>query len=197
MGTFKQIYNSKRHVSESEIREKLIILSYLMTKKNLNENELTEASILDGIKTVFGNVETGLDKIGMKLHHGKGLLDYAKSIAGFSGKMIIAAIKKDKEEILKISKTFEKSEFIDFLLKMDMVTMHIFTGPIHMIDAVTGWDLMANLKAHAHKADTLIDTIGKTIEELKKDLIIFLDASVAEPFVSFLSSISDTLIGAK
>jgi len=167
-----------------------------MTNKNLNEKELTEANILDGIKTVFNNVETGLDKIGMKLHHGKGLLDYAKSIAGFSGKMIIAALKKDKEEILKISQSFEKSEFIDFLLKLDMVTMHIFTGPIHMIDAVTGWDLMANIKSHAHKAESLIDTISKTIEELKKDLVVFLDASVAEPLVSFLSSISDTLFGA-
>jgi hypothetical protein len=197
MENFKK-FHQENSISENEVMNALMVLTYLGTLENINESEiqnLTESSIMTGITSLFGKLETGVDKIGMKLHHGKGLIDYAKSFTGATGKMIIAAIKKDKEEIKRIASTFEKAEFIDFLLKLDMVTMHIVTGPIHFVDAVTGWDLAANLKAHTKKAQDTLETIIKSINDLKIKIKTVLDDNVASPIERFLDSVGELLYG--
>ena len=65
------------------------------------------------------------------------------------GKVIWYAMKaavgneEDKQKLIRIIKEtkISSSQLIDFLLKLDMLTLHAITGPIHMIDAVTGWHL--------------------------------------------------------
>jgi hypothetical protein len=171
-------------------------LAYLGTLENVNESEfqnLTEASILAGIANMFGKVEAGIDKIGMKLHKGKGVLSYIADFNDSASFLIYAAIKGDKEEVLRLAKTFDKSKFVDFLLKLDMLSMHILTGPIHMIDALTGWDLIANLKSHAAKAENIIDSIEKAISDLKSKISTIMDTSIADKVNSFFDSISDML----
>jgi hypothetical protein len=175
------------------LKECLMTMAYIGTLENTNESALTEASILAGVADMFGKIEAGFDKIGMKLHHGKGLIDYVKQFSGTGGKMLIAAIKQDKEEVKSLASTFDKAEFIDFLLKLDMVSMHLVTGPIHMIDAITGWDLMANLKSHAVKAENIIDSIEKAIADLKSKISTLMDNSIADKINAFFDSISDML----
>jgi hypothetical protein len=175
------------------IKECLMALAYMGTLENINESALTEVSILTGIADMFGKVETGIDKIGMKLHKGKGVLSYIADFNDAASFLIFAAIKGDKDEVLRIAKTFDKAKFIDFLLKLDMLSMHIITGPIHMIDAITGWDLMANLKSHAVKAENIIDSIEKAISDLKSKISTLMDTSIADKVNAFFDSISDML----
>ena len=65
---------------------------------------------------------------------------------------------------------------LDFLLKLDMATLHVLTGPLHTIDAITGWHLWANVKDKADqglkKAKEAIDNliaVAKTAEQSVKD----------------------------
>ena len=74
----------------------------------------------------------------------------------------------------KFFNTLANQELQDYILKLDMATMHIVTGPIHFIDAVTGWDLMANLKHAAEGAKDMLkifyDGISKVKDSIKNVL---------------------------
>lgn len=192
MGNFLK-FHEMNTINKDVYKDTLLVLAYISeSADSLNEEELTEASILAGLTDKLGDV---LPKAGLKLHKGKGLLSYVKDFTGTAGKMIIAAIKKDKEQIKKLSQEFEKADFIDFLLKLDMVTMHLVTGPIHMVDAVTGWDLMANLKAHTKKAEDTLETIQKAIADLKAKVAKIADEKVVSPIIAFFDSIGELLYG--
>jgi hypothetical protein len=178
------------------LKECLMAMAYIGTLENINESKLqnlTEVSILTGIADMFGKVETGIEKIGMKIHKGKGVLSYIADFNDAASFLIFAAIKGDKEEVLRIAKSFDKAKFVDFLLKLDMISMHLVTGPIHMIDAITGWDIMANIKSHAAKAENIIDSIEKAIADLKSKISTFMDTSIAVKVNAFFDSISDML----
>jgi len=71
---------------------------------------------------------------------------------------------KHREETRKLLKRIKKEEIMDFLLRLDILTLHIITGPIHIIEALTGWKLSANL-----------NTVGKEIEYKVKQAIIHLE----------------------
>lgn len=155
-----------KFVSETRINEmedKIAVLLYLSQNESLNESDidtLTEVELVEGINDWLG-------KVGMKLHKSNGLLNYAKQFATGVGKIILAAISGDKEKVKEIAKGLDKATVVDFLLKLDMATMHVVTGPIHLIDAVTGWDLMANIKSVGHSAGNLLKDFYDAITKVK------------------------------
>jgi hypothetical protein len=51
-----------------------------------------------------------------------------------------------------------------------MATMHIVTGPIHFIDAVTGWDLMADLKGAAETAKDKLKNFYAAMKNVKDSI---------------------------
>jgi hypothetical protein len=160
---FKE-YNDQLKLQE-EMEDKIAILMYLTESEELvNESAINELTLLTEAEAVK-KANGWLSKIGMKLHKGKGIIDYIKQFTGTIGKMILAAIKGDKEAVKKHSEGIEKHEVMDFLLKLDMATMHIVTGPIHFIDAITGWDLMVNIK---HAAEGAVDKLKAFYDGIKK-----------------------------
>lgn len=110
--------------------------------------------------------------------------------------MLIAAVKRDKAAIKMLATQVSRAEFIDFLFKLDMVSLHLVTNPIRMIDAITGWDLMSNLQAHAKKAGAIVDDIVAGISALKLKITQVLDDNVAKPFLSFFGDLEATIQGA-
>ena len=62
-----------------------------------------------------------------------------------------------------------------------------------MIDAITGWDLMANLKSHAQKAVSAIEDIVNGIKQLKTKIVQVLDDNVAKPIISFFDELETTI----
>lgn len=166
MTTFKEY----KEINE-DMQDKIVTLLYLAESgTQLNEStfvgELTEAQealIIEG-------VNDWLEKVGMKLHKGKGIVDYIKQFSVGAGKMILAAVKKDKKAVKEIANNFDKAELIDFLLKLDMATLHLLSAPIHFINAITGWDLEANLKHMAKGTKGIIDTVKQAFETIKKHI---------------------------
>jgi hypothetical protein len=132
-----QFSTFKEQTEYNESVQKLMLAIHL--SDSMNESEINEATIGDYAS-----------KIGLKISKGNGLIDYLTKFATGAGKMLIAAIKGDEPKVREIASKMNKEDFVDFLLKLDTVTMHLVTGPIHMIDAITGWDIMANIKHVAH-----------------------------------------------
>jgi len=144
-----------------KINEKLIGLLYILENESMiNESE---EDLQEGIKEWLGAV-------GLKVHKGDGVIDYLKQFSQGAGKLILAAIKGDSEEVKKIANSLDKAKVIDFLLKLDMMSMHIVTGPIHFIDALTGWDLAANLKHAVKQVPNLLKDIWTSLNNIKMNI---------------------------
>ncbi len=131
-----------------------------------NESRLDEM-LLESEEKLEEALSDFLGKFGLKIHKGDGIIDYLMKFSKGAGKLLVSAIKGDKEQVKKIASSLDKGQVIDFLLKLDMATMHLVTGPIHFIDAVTGWDLSANLKKVAKEAGNVFDKIKTLFKDLK------------------------------
>jgi hypothetical protein len=106
-------------------------------------------------KPSSGEVNQALGKIGIHVKKkNQGLFSMIVKSGKAMGKVLWLAVKavakdspesrqKLKEAIQKLK--VNRSQIIDFFLKIDTLTMHLFTGPIHMIEAVTGWHIAADL----------------------------------------------------
>lgn len=137
-------------------------------------NEIT--LIVDEPLTEKINVQSFLSKVGFSSErHGKGLISILKNVGKHISKTIILAIKayakkddKSKEDLrVHINKRVSKQEMLDFILRLDQLTLHAITGPIHMIDALTGWHLAADLHS-ASKTDVVkVKTAIKTLGDVK------------------------------
>lgn len=128
----------------------------------LNENMLTEFKMPD--------IGGALKKAGLHVQKGRGLIQMVASVGIHFAKVLHAAIKasggdKAAEKNLKelLAKKISKEQIIDFLLKLDQVTAHAVTGPIHFIEAITGWHLWAAV----HK----VRDSGKNLIQKGKDII--------------------------
>ena len=161
----------KEYKEVTEMQDKIALLMYMAE----NDEMINESYDMDALtevdkEAIVKKTNSWLDKVGMKLHKGTGIIDYLKVFSKGAGKLIMAAIRKDKDEVKAIANTIEKEKVLDFLLKLDMATMHIVTGPIHTIDAVTGWDLMANIKKAAETADDKLKIFYDAINKVKNSI---------------------------
>jgi hypothetical protein len=142
MNTFREMLAED---AKQEMQEKVAIFLYLSENDNMiNESDLTETKLQESLND-------WLKKVGLKAHKGEGLIDYIKDFTKGTGKLIMAAIKGDKDEVKNIADGITKEKFLDFLLKLDTATLHLVTGPIHFIDAITGWHIGADI-GHAVKS---------------------------------------------
>lgn len=182
MKTFKEF---KKELIISEMEDKVTTLLWLSENEDiLNESleTLNEDELVEGINDWLG-------KVGMKLHKGDGIIDYIKQFTGGAGKLILAAIKGDKKKVKEIADSLEKEKVVDFLLKLDMATMHVVTGPIHFIDAITGWDLMVNLKHAAHGASDLLKGFYDAIKKVKDTIVKVLDGEKKEKMLQVATNL--------
>jgi hypothetical protein len=125
-------------------------------------------------KPSSGEVNQALGKIGIHVKKkNQGLFSMIVKSGKNIGKVLWLAVKaaakdspesrqKLKEAIQKLK--VNRSQIIDFFLKIDTLTMHLFTGPIHMIEAVTGWHIAADL---ARGKDDTTAKIKSSIHTLK------------------------------
>ena len=181
----------KKYLKEQEttqlLEQNIMLLVYTMelpkVSSGINEALLTEGSINDF-----------LSKFGLKFHkEGPGLIDYIKDFVKGTGKIFVAALKGDKAEVKRIMQSVTKEQIIDFLLKLDTVTLHILTGPIHMVDAITGWDLWADIEKVSKKAGNLVQDIWKVIKELKDKIHKALDDARKKSVLGCLGKIEDMI----
>jgi len=153
--TFKD-YNANK-ISQIQIQEKISALLFLseIDTSTMNESDITES------------FSDWMNKFGLKIHKSKGVIDYIKQFSSVAGRMLLAAIKGDGEKVKKIALELSREDFVDFLLKLDLITLHIISGPVHFIDGLTGWNISANLKHVATTSKEYLKLIYDGIENVK------------------------------
>lgn len=136
--------------------------------------QLLEMAILINYDDINEAIDFGkmLKKIGFKAHKGTpGLIEIVAKSGKNIAKLLWLAAKavRSKEERAALkdhikSMKVSKEDLLNFLYKLDLVTLHAITGPLHAIDAVTGWEIVPNLQSAATKTNSLI---LKAINQLK------------------------------
>ena len=139
-----------------------------------------DEGILDKIKDVKGKTETMLKKIGVHTTQSKGLIQYLwgfnKGIVKllFHGMTFASGSPQEKavakDEIKKILKSVTKEQVLDFLYKLDQLTLHTITGPLHALDSITGWHITADIKKKIEPAITKAKKAIEWLESAKDDL---------------------------
>jgi len=155
-------------------RDRLLELAIFMS---LNPHQLNEA---DG--DWRGKFKQALNKAGLKLGgNERGLLQTLSKVSSHISKVVYYAIKAksgdraardEVKELLK--KKVSKEELIDFFFKLDVLTLSILTGPINIIDALMGWNIVAILKSKGKTSDNrikdAISDLSRSIETLPDKL---------------------------
>lgn len=149
--------------------EKIVSMILFMESDVFQKMEfMTESKLDEDLKILSEGINDHLNKLGLKIHKSKGILDYIKSFTTGIGKVMFHIVKGDVDKAKELIKSVSKEDVMDFLYKLDLGTLHLFTGPIHMIDAWTGWDLAVNLKSHMEKGEGISDMIKKELTKVKE-----------------------------
>lgn len=153
----------------------LVIIDDCHNAHSLNE------SVLDNVKTIVSKLKTIINNKKSGIIHPeemeKGLLSYLKDI-GLGGSQMIyhafnAFYNKDntsKERMKELKDGVKKEHIIDILVKLDVLTLHLISGPIHIMDAVTGWNVMHKLKFKIEPIDKKAKDAIHTLESLRDEL---------------------------
>ncbi|KFZ25653.1 MAG: hypothetical protein KQ78_02146 [Candidatus Izimaplasma bacterium HR2] len=164
-----------------EMRDMEIVLEMAMLIDD--KTIINEAFSLNTFKT---GMDALMKKIGLHTHKsGEGLIAIAlksgKVMSEFVWHALKAAVgnEESKVRVKELANTeIKKEDFVNFLLKLDTVTLHMITGPIHMIDAITGWHIGTHIKSKVEDTLTkaknaiknLIDAAKGTEKSVKKKL---------------------------
>lgn len=193
MKRFRTHLNEK--IDQESLELGLLEMAMLMDE-DFNIDMINESTILDegklqDIKNLFtkANLDKGLDKAGFKLHRGKGILGYLSSAGVGVAKLMIAGIRGDKEAAMKIVKSVKKKDVLDFLYKLDLGTLHLFTGPVHWIDAWTGWDLTVVMKTAGQKAAQIADIVKQSVDKIKTTIAGYFSSGKEKAYYGYLDKI--------
>ena len=147
---------------------------------------------------IADKIDKALGALGLQVHgSNKGLIQIMLS----AGKDItllfwyaMKAMKGDKEAKAKAEeiakKEVKKEDVIDFLLKLDTLSMHLLTGPIHMIDALTGWHIAPRIQK---KSKDITHRVDRAIAHLEK-IAIEVPKNVAKKVQQYISGLRKTFV---
>ena len=65
---------------------------------------------------------------------------------------------------------FSKSELIDLVIRADVLTLHMISGPIHIIDAITGFEIADKIREKAEIGSEKIKDAVELIQRSSKKL---------------------------
>jgi len=172
--------NFREYLLQEKTETNIKVLLYLSD----NIDSLNEEFVLEGKLD-------GLKKFGISAHKSKSLLSYIKSFTGSVGKVFLYMIKGDLDKAKEIVKTLKKEDVLDFLLKLDAGTLHLISGPLHTIDAWTGWHIAANVQKKMDQGKNIINVIKDALEKVKSgvDQIFSTDKSKQNILKSYIDNI--------
>jgi hypothetical protein len=183
--TFKDFLNEEDQI-QSLVKEMMFIMD--TDSETLNEMMIAEDdALLEGKLKDFGK---GL------VHVSKGnrsLIKYFKSAGKGLGKMFIALMKGDVDTVKDIAKTVKSSDVLDFLLKLDAATLHLITGPIHSLEAITGWHIWANIQKAQKGSSKLVDKIKNAIKVIKQNIGSLIAGVKQKEYLKYLDTIENSV----
>jgi hypothetical protein len=164
------------YLQETNIADVITVL-YIM--ENCNKHHQLNEGFMDNIGSLFTGIKASASSNplirGMEIE--KGLLSYLKDIGVGGSQMLYYAFQvyyhKDesaKDKIKELTKSVKKEHIIDILMKLDVLTLHLITGPLHIIEAVTGWNILSHIKGKIDSSDKKAKSAIEAIESLGKDL---------------------------
>jgi hypothetical protein len=167
-----------------------LLIDHMVFTQDFESLDEAEGGLKDKLNVALGT-------LGLHAHgSGKGiiqtLLKAGKNVAQLFW-YAMKAVKGDAEAKKKVkeiaNKEITKHDVVDFLLRLDTMSMHLLTGPIHMIDALTGWHIGVDFK---EKAENVADRIKKAIENLKA-VVSDLSKPIANKIQQYISGLNKTL----
>lgn len=182
--SFQAYLTESRELTEME--SNIVVLAYLLEEDLNTLNEADSELLAEGINDKLG-------KAGLKLHKGKGILNYIKDFMSGTGKLFLALFKGDTKKAKEILKSMEKEDILDFLYKLDLGTLHLVTGPLHTIDAWTGWDLSVKMKSHMQKAGNIFDEIKHALGTVKTKITTAFDKAVSSKLIGKIGEIEQAV----
>ena len=158
-------------ITERQYTEALIKLAYVIE----NEDKLESIDKFLHSDNLEENVEhllseglmSSLKKVGSGVYNSKSVIGYLSRFSTGAGKLVVAAVKGDKEKVKKIAAGMDRATLLDFIFKLDMSTLHLITGPLHMIAGITGWDIMHDIEALSTKSKDVVIQVKKAYDKLK------------------------------
>ena len=165
----------KEQIYITEQKEAIVsLLEFIVFMEDGESLILSEArgeTVKAGLTKVAG-------KLGISAHGRKNLLKLIASVGKNTGLALVYAVRSHmgqegaKEKLENILKTANiKSELTDLMLRLDTLTLHLLTGPLHIIDAITGWHLGADIQDKTKTPNThvksALDTILKAASRIK------------------------------
>lgn len=172
----------KTYIEQEKYQQNISALIYLSE----NINDLNESSLNEGLND-------WLNKIGLNISKEKGLINYFLNFTKGAGKLILAAIKSDKEEVKKIAKTFTQKDLIDFLMKLDLVTLHILAGPLHTIEAITGWSIEPMIKDKLKQADDKLKIFFDAIKVVKDTVLKLAKPEKTKSYIKLVNKLQNAI----
>ena len=137
--------------------------------------------MVDDFKTMMKKLKAKFNdiakKAGLHIEKSDGLIQQLIKAGGNVGKLIYYAFMayynndpKMKEKAKEISDSVTKEQIMDFLLKLDTVTLHLLTGPLHTLDALTGLHIWPNIKDKIEPVTKKAKEAIEKLEDLKQNL---------------------------
>ena len=172
--TSKGLIASEKYEHVEASKEDIItILEFVMILEEGSELVLSEARA-DDLKTLVTNVT---QKLGFASSGRKNLLSLLTSISKNAALAVIYAIQTQanregaKEKLQNILKTSNvKAELVDLVIRADVLTLHLISGPIHIIDAITGYEIAEKIRNKAQigagRIKIAVDLIQKSARAL-------------------------------
>ncbi len=144
------------------------ILSLALLENAIIPNDLNESKLDD----ILGEFNLQI----VKAH--PGVLEYLALFTKGVGKFVWYAIKRDKEGIINLMKTFRKAEFMDFITKLDAMTLGLIDLPLDFVSGITGWEIVDSVKIIKNKAERIVNKMRTAIKMLKNQTAIYFIPSV-------------------
>jgi gas vesicle protein len=178
-----QVVNSEGKLKRIEESIEVNLVDVLTVMDIINEchmiHHLNE-SVMDSVKSVSNRIRAIFTKntdIIQPSDFEKGLLSYLKDIGIGGTQMLYHAFnvyynkdQKSREKIRELALSVKKEHIIDILLKLDVLTLHMITGPLHIIEAVTGWGIFHRIKNKIEPLEKKAKEAIHSLEMLKTEL---------------------------
>lgn len=148
--------------------------------------------IVEGEKTknIIKMIKDMIPRLGLSVKPGRGLIhmllkasDNIRLLLYHSFMAYYNNDKFHKEKMKDILKNVKKEDFMEFILKLDMVTLHAISGPIHAISAITGWKInvldkrQEEIKSKIKKAINSLETLAISVgADIKNKISKYIDA---------------------
>jgi hypothetical protein len=160
----------KQYMTESE-QDLVSLVEYMVFMQEFNT---MDEGIGDALKNMKGKVTKVLKKAGIHIQQGEGLIQQLTKAHKGVGQLIYYSFiayynndQKAREKVKEIMISLKPEHILDFILRLDVLTMHLLTGPIHMLDALTGTHIWANVKGKVEALEVRAKTAIESLESLK------------------------------